>query len=196
MATTCPTGRTGSPGLTQDAVPPGGSFAYRFVAKQPGTYWYHSHELSSRSVRMGLFGTLVVDPAGTAQPAGLDLTLAAHTFAGAVALGSNDRLDRRTAAPGTPVRLRLVNTDDSAHRFALHGTAFRLIAVDGHDLVGPGDLTALGCRSPPVDRYDLAFTMPAGPVLLTVDSTTDRGLLLSADGRGDPPTPSSGRIWT
>jgi FtsP/CotA-like multicopper oxidase with cupredoxin domain len=187
-----PNGEDGVAGVTQDAVPPGGSFAYRFVAKQPGTYWYHSHELSSRSVRMGLFGTLVVDPAGAAQPAGLDLTLAAHTFAGTVALGSNDRLDRRMAAPGTPVRLRLVNTDDSAHRFALHGTAFRLIAVDGRDLVGPGDL--IGARLPLAagGRYDLAFTMPAGPVLLTVDGATDRGLLLSGDGRGDPPTPSVG----
>jgi len=193
-----PNGEDGVAGLTQDAVPPGGSFGYRFVATDPGTYWYHSHELSSRSVRMGLYGALVVDPAGAqrpagaAQAAGLDLTLAAHTFAGGLALGDNDRLDRRAVVPGTPVRLRLVNTDDTPHGFAVHGTAFRLVAVDGHDLVGPGELTGVRLPLAAGGRYDLAFTMPVGPVMLTADGATDRGLLLSADGRADPPVLSAG----
>ena len=38
--------RTGSPGVTQDAVPVGGKFVYRFKAEQAGTYWYHSHQVS------------------------------------------------------------------------------------------------------------------------------------------------------
>ncbi len=187
-----PNGEDGVAGLTQDAVGPGGSFGYRFVAGEPGTYWYHSHEMSSRSVRMGLYGTLVVEPAGPAPTGELDLVLAAHTFAGRLALGISDTLERRPVAPGTPVRLRLVNTDDSPHRFALHGTAFRLVAVDGRDLVGPGEL--IGARLPLAagGRHDLAFTMPAGPVLLTVDGAGDRGLLLSPDGQSDPPALSVG----
>ncbi|HEY6810941.1 MAG TPA: multicopper oxidase domain-containing protein, partial [Propionibacteriaceae bacterium] len=34
----------GVAGVTQDAVPVGGEFTYRFVANQAGTYWYHSHQ--------------------------------------------------------------------------------------------------------------------------------------------------------
>ena len=55
-----PAAEDGVPGLTQDAVAPGQSFVYRFRADRPGTYWYHTHEVSDQGVRMGLYGTLVV----------------------------------------------------------------------------------------------------------------------------------------
>ncbi len=52
----------GVPGLTQDAVLPGDSYTYEFKADLPGTYWYHSHQESSKQVDMGLYGALVVLP--------------------------------------------------------------------------------------------------------------------------------------
>ena len=51
----------GVPGLTQDAVPPDGDFAYDFTAPDAGTYWYHSHNKSTEQVARGLYGALVVD---------------------------------------------------------------------------------------------------------------------------------------
>ena len=51
----------GVPGLTQDAVQPGESFTYKFVAEDAGTYWYHSHQHSSKQVDKGLYGPLVVE---------------------------------------------------------------------------------------------------------------------------------------
>ncbi|MCJ1393552.1 hypothetical protein MMC18_006427 [Xylographa bjoerkii] len=33
----------GPVGVTQCAIPPGGSYKYEFIINQPGTYWYHSH---------------------------------------------------------------------------------------------------------------------------------------------------------
>ncbi len=51
----------GVPGLTQDPVPPGGSFLYDFEAPDAGTYWYHSHAQSVEQVERGLQGPLVVD---------------------------------------------------------------------------------------------------------------------------------------
>ncbi|MBW3110955.1 multicopper oxidase family protein [Bacillus sp. MCCB 382] len=51
----------GIPGLTQDAVQPGESFTYEFVANDAGTYWYHSHQQSSIQVDKGLYGSLVVE---------------------------------------------------------------------------------------------------------------------------------------
>src|SRR6185437_4753971 len=55
-----PNAEDGVAGVTQDAVRPGQSFVYRFVAQHAGTYWYHSHQVSHVQVRDGLFGAFVV----------------------------------------------------------------------------------------------------------------------------------------
>ncbi|MDF2907608.1 MAG: hypothetical protein K0R34_2929 [Herbinix sp.] len=52
----------GIPGLTQDAILPGQTFTYEFPADVTGTYWYHSHQESSKQVDMGLYGALIVEP--------------------------------------------------------------------------------------------------------------------------------------
>ncbi|MEU9830075.1 multicopper oxidase family protein [Streptosporangium sp. NPDC048047] len=123
--------------------------------------------------------------------AGLDLTLPVHTFGGATVLGDQDRTIERSAAPGTPVRLRLVNTDDTPHRFTLAGTPYRLVAVDGQDLNGPGGLGRTGLRLPAGGRYDLAFTMPAArTVLLAVDDRTEGLRLSSREGAGGASAPA------
>lgn len=180
-----PSGEDGAPGLTQDPVAPGQEFVYRFRADQVGTYWYHTHSVSDPAVRRGLFGTLVVTPPGP-PPAGLDLTLPVHTFDDTVALGNDDRPAERPADPGTPVRLRLINTDSTPHRIALAGVEYRLTAVDGTDLNEPGPLADVMLNLPAGGRYDLAFTMPDGPVELVVDNDPDgAGLRLTPEG-GDP----------
>lgn len=51
----------GIPGVTQDAVAPGKSFTYEFVAGQAGTYWYHSHQDSVNQVDRGLYGAFIVE---------------------------------------------------------------------------------------------------------------------------------------
>lgn len=51
----------GVPGLTQNAVQPGKSFTYEFIANDAGTYWYHSHQHSSKQVDKGLYGSLVIE---------------------------------------------------------------------------------------------------------------------------------------
>ena len=51
----------GVPGLTQDAVQPGETFTYEYIAEDAGTYWYHSHQHSSLQVDKGLYGALVVE---------------------------------------------------------------------------------------------------------------------------------------
>ncbi|GAA4212057.1 multicopper oxidase family protein [Microbispora amethystogenes] len=179
-----PSGEDGVPGLTQEAVPPGGEFVYRFLAAQTGTYWYHTHEVSDIGVRMGLYGMFVVAPRGSATT-GVDLTLPVHTFAGTTVAGDHDQPILQGVAPGTPVRLRLVNTDNTPHRFTLAGTVYRLVAVDGADLSGPGPLSRAGLRLPAGGRYDLAFTMPSGPVVLRADDRTEVvRLTATASGTG------------
>jgi FtsP/CotA-like multicopper oxidase with cupredoxin domain len=49
----------GVPDLTQTSIPPGESFTYRFVAAQPGTYWFHPH--MGLQLDRGLYAPLVVE---------------------------------------------------------------------------------------------------------------------------------------
>ena len=52
----------GVPGMTQDVVPPRGSFTYEFTAPDPGTYWFHPHV--GLHLDRGLYAPLIVeDPA-------------------------------------------------------------------------------------------------------------------------------------
>src|SRR5918993_314141 len=67
-----PNAADGVAGITQDAVPVGGRHVYRFDATDPGTYWYHSHQVSHEQVQRGLFGVLIVEPAG-ASPAATEV---------------------------------------------------------------------------------------------------------------------------
>ena len=52
------------------AIPTGGELTYTFTASRPGTFGYQSGTNAMLQVNMGLFGALVVRPAG--QPGGVD----------------------------------------------------------------------------------------------------------------------------
>jgi FtsP/CotA-like multicopper oxidase with cupredoxin domain len=52
----------GVPGISFPGIAPGASFTYRFTLRQSGTYWYHSH--SGFQEQTGLYGPIVVEPAG------------------------------------------------------------------------------------------------------------------------------------
>jgi FtsP/CotA-like multicopper oxidase with cupredoxin domain len=51
----------GVPGLTQDAVPAGGSYVYRVHFPDAGLYWYHPHEREDIEQALGLFGNVIVE---------------------------------------------------------------------------------------------------------------------------------------
>lgn len=51
----------GAAGLTQAPVQPGDTFEYDFVAPDPGTYWYHSHDRSWEQNARGLHGPLIIE---------------------------------------------------------------------------------------------------------------------------------------
>jgi len=43
-------------------IPAGETFTYRFPLRQTGTYWYHAHSMGQE--QDGLYGSIIVDPAG------------------------------------------------------------------------------------------------------------------------------------
>ncbi len=52
----------GVPGVAFPGIGAQESFVYRFKVRQSGTYWYHSH--SGFQEQLGLYGPLIIDPAG------------------------------------------------------------------------------------------------------------------------------------
>jgi CopA family copper-resistance protein len=52
----------GVPGLSFPGIAPGETFDYAFPVRQAGTYWYHSH--SGLQEQEGVYGPIVIDPAG------------------------------------------------------------------------------------------------------------------------------------
>jgi FtsP/CotA-like multicopper oxidase with cupredoxin domain len=213
-----PNAADGVAGVTQDAVLPGKRYTYRFRAEQIGTFWYHSHQRSADQVRAGLFGAIVIEPRQAPAEPVEDLAVVIHDwpvggqaprggdgngdgdgFGGTTAFNAADTLQRRKIAPGTPVRLRLVNADSITRSLTLAGTPFKLAAIDGTDLNQPGELNGQALSLAGGGRYDLTFTMPATSVLLSsggerAGAAGEPGLLLSADGGGELPPPATGPV--
>ncbi|BAK67773.1 copper resistance protein CopA [Sphingobium sp. SYK-6] len=52
----------GVPGVSFPGIKPRSSYLYEFPVRQSGTYWYHSH--SGFQEQLGLYGPIVIDPAG------------------------------------------------------------------------------------------------------------------------------------
>jgi len=172
-----PNGEDGVAGVTQDAIPPGASATYSFVAAATGTYWYHSHQDSAAQVGRGLYGPLIVDPPGAAPAGVADRTLIYDEWPlgllGSRAPKAGDPLlityttysvNGRTGAaitpvtwqPGQTVRLRLVDAGNLVHFLHLDGIPYRVVAFDGHSVTGGPlvtDVLAIG----PGERIDVEF---------------------------------------
>ena len=54
----------GVPGITQPAVAPGGTFIYTVQFPDAGIYWYHPHLREDIQQDLGLYGNILVRPAG------------------------------------------------------------------------------------------------------------------------------------
>ena len=180
-----PAAEDGVAGVTQDAVAPGGSHVYRFVAEDAGTYWYHSHQVSHEQVRDGLWGSLVVEPA---EPtADVDVVAAVHTYDGTDTINGQARDMQVDAAAGSTARVRLINTDASPFRAWVAGAAYRVAAIDGRDLHAPTEVSDAAVTVTAGGRVDLELTMPADGkgVRVSIDGS-QAAVLLGADGTQPP----------
>ncbi|MDQ1598823.1 MAG: hypothetical protein QOD68_297 [Actinomycetota bacterium] len=161
-----PNAEDGVAGVTQDAVPVGGSFTYRFVADQVGTYWYHSHQVSHAQVQGGLLGALVVTPKPpTPAPATastqVDQLAVLHVYDGKPTVNGASGDVPVDAPDGATVRVRIVNTDNGATPVWTSGSPFRVLAVDGYELHGPTPVSNRAVRLTAGGRADLEVTAPA-----------------------------------
>jgi FtsP/CotA-like multicopper oxidase with cupredoxin domain len=155
-----PNADDGVAGVTQDAVPVGGSFTYRFRANQAGTFWYHSHQVSHVQVQRGLLGALVVTPSSGVGGV-TDALALVHLYDGTRTVNGRSGETRVDAAPGERVRVRVVNTDNAPMSAWVPGAAFRVLAVDGTEVHEPGDVREVAVEVTGGARADLEVVAPA-----------------------------------
>ncbi|WP_231916868.1 multicopper oxidase family protein [Nocardioides scoriae] len=184
-----PNAEDGVAGVTQDAVAPGESHTYRWVAPDAGTYWYHSHQLSHEQVVGGLLGPLVVHPRGDRGPR--DVLALAHLYAGKPTVNGRHGVEAVVADPGERVRVRVVNTDDGPTA-VWAGAAYRLVAVDGTDVHRPGVVRDRAVAVPAGGRVDLELDVPADGSAVRVSLPGDVGLVIGPEGASAPEVPEPG----
>src|SRR6266516_1918232 len=142
----------GDPHETQAPIPIGGTFTYKVQFPDAGFYWYHPHIREDFGLEMGLYGTIVVEPADPSYwPAAdrqLTLTLddllvedghiapfsrSGPTFVamgryGNVMLINGEAQFTGEAAAGEVVRLYVVNTANTRiFNFAIRGARAKLV---------------------------------------------------------------------
>ncbi len=175
----------GVAGVTQDAVVPGAVFEADVLMTQPGTYWYHTHQRGSEGVVRGLYGTLVVQPAG-GQTEDVDLVLPVHSFSGHVVLGTSDELESRVVSTGDSVRVRLINTDQAPQTFMVDGAPFRVVALDG-TAVASDPIERRSIVLAAGGRADLVLEMPSTVVRVGVATARTAGLALVPTANAEIP---------
>jgi FtsP/CotA-like multicopper oxidase with cupredoxin domain len=198
-----PNSQDGVAGITQDAVQPGSSHTYEFIANDAGTFWYHSHQNPMDQIPRGLLGALVVMPRGGQLQAARDYSLLLHNRPGGLAdIGvngsSNLHLD---AKPGDTVRLRLINgiaMMAGAEPIApvVIGAPYVVAALDGHDVNRPEPLGPQRLMLGMGQRADVVFNMPAAGAVRIANLISPAPLPLTQASIatvtvGDGPLPAS-----
>jgi FtsP/CotA-like multicopper oxidase with cupredoxin domain len=163
-----PNAMDGVAGVTQDAVRVGGSYTYRFVANQIGTYWYHSHQVSHEQVLKGLLGAIVITPAaGIAED--VDLLALSHSYAGKRTVNGRTGDTLVPAPPGSTARVRVINTDRGMMPVWVSGANYELVAVDGAEVNAPTTIDDRSVLVPAGGRADLAIRIPKNGQAVRVD---------------------------
>ena len=209
-----PNGMDGVPGVTQQPIGVGKSFTYTFRAIPAGggtggTFFYHSHFDEDRQVGLGLSAPFIIvppsqphyavdrtlmlaewnlDPASgaTRPPMEMEGMLPNYFTINGKSYPATDPINVKR---GQRVLLRLVGAGQFTHPMHLHGTAFTVIAKDGHPLASPYKADVVNVA--PGERYDVAFVEPKGKWVLhchighhlTNNGESPGGLLLVVDSR-------------
>ena len=184
-----PNAEDGVAGVTQDAVPTGGESClpvrrggrrHVLVPLPPGL----ARAGARRAVRDAWWSSRPTDSAATADA---DLVAAVHTYDGRRTVNGVVGQSVADAAPGSTVRVRVVNTDAGPLPTWVAGAPYRVVAVDARDLHEPTDVEDTAVLVTAGGRVDLELTMPedGSPVRIGAGGGAT-SLLLGDDGGSAP----------
>jgi FtsP/CotA-like multicopper oxidase with cupredoxin domain len=199
----------GVPHETQEPIPIGGTFTYQLQFPDAGFYWYHPHIREDYGLEMGLYGTIVVEPADPGYwPAAdrqLTLTLddllvedghiapfskSGPTFVAMGRYGNVMLINGETefsgqAAVGEVVRLYVVNTANTRiFNFAIRGARAKLVGGDSGRYERETFIDEVMLAPSERAVVDVLFDTP-GQVMLehrTPDHTYDLGAFTVTEG--------------
>jgi FtsP/CotA-like multicopper oxidase with cupredoxin domain len=197
-----PNAADGTPSV-QVSVQPGESYDYRFVATNPGTFWYHPHIRSDVQIERGLYGAVVVhggpnipvdadrtfviddvklEATGdlSTQTGPLDIMLGRQ---GNVLLANGVAEGRIVARSGARERWRFINSANGRYfNLRLPDHTLRVIGWDGGLLAEPYDVRTLLIA--PGERYEVLAELPdpIGSELTLQTLHYDRGHMIPDPG--------------
>jgi zinc transporter ZupT len=170
---TVPADMDGTPGFSQAPVPPGQSFIYQFVVRQPGTYIYHTHVDDLNQLDRGLYGAVVVEPsAPDAQPVDRDYLMLISSWKVFSATENYFSINGKSYPLGKPFlvrrgqRIRIREIDISGtefHTMHLHGHHFQVVAVDGQPVAPDHRQSMSTVTLGPGEMRDIEFVADAPP---------------------------------
>ena len=164
--------------ITQEPVPPGGTYVYEYTVLQAGTFFYHTHDHADRQQALGLYGALVIEPREETGPrADLEyviqlqewlkrewLTYPAMLMDGGLpnyfsingkAYPSTDVVRMRV---GQTVKFRFIGTNNNfVHPMHIHGGPFEVVALDGTTLSPSARYLADTINVGPGQRWDVIW---------------------------------------
>ncbi len=173
-----PNAMDGAAGVTEEAIPPGGSRTYEFTVEADGTFFYHSHTAADRQQALGLSGAFVVRPPEPVDD-GVDQDVVVaiqewtvrdgFTFPAMPMEGllPNYFTLNGKAWPETPVvrarvgdrlRFRFIGSGSFAHPMHIHGGPFTIVATDGQPVPPGAQLSKDTVNVAPGERYDVVWT--------------------------------------
>ena len=175
-----PNAMDGPAEITQNPIPPGGTFTYEFTAEQRGTYFYHSHDHIDRQQALGLYGALIIDgPADDSYPYPYDKELIiqlqelleregyswpAMPMEGGLpnfftingkAYPATQQVDLKV---GETLLVRFIGTSSGfIHPMHIHGGPFRIVETDGNPVEPDGQWVKDTVNIAPGERYDVLW---------------------------------------
>ncbi len=145
----------GTPPLTQQEVPPGGSFTYKLKFPDAGIFWYHPHVREDYAQELGLYGNYLVTPTDASywnpvnrevplflddiliedgKVAAFDKKKADHTLMGRygnIFLVNGEESYTLPAKKGEVIRLYITDSANTrAFNFAIAGAKMKLVGGD------------------------------------------------------------------
>jgi FtsP/CotA-like multicopper oxidase with cupredoxin domain len=174
-----PNAMDGPAEITQEPINPGDTYTYEFIAQQPGTFFYHSHDHVDRQQALGLYGALIIDPAQPPAMPGYDKELViqlqewlhrdGYTFPAMPMEGAMPNfftINGKSFPATETVQLRvgerllvrfIGSSSAFAHPMHIHGGPFWIVATDGAPVSAWARLLKDTVNVAPGERYDVIW---------------------------------------